>query len=185
MVVSTKEKPEKAKAGESQDAPQEHPPKQPQEAITAPPQKKAPKDPRDSRIEELTDILKRLQAEFENFRKWTDKENVERAKFANAHLIAKFLPLLDTLDAALKSQQQDTPSAKGLQLVHAQLLALLSQEGLAPIDSAGRKFDPHFHEVMLREPSQQEEGTILEEFQKGYVLHGKVLRHSKVKIAGK
>lgn len=143
-----------------------------------------------SRIEELTDALKRLQAEFENFKKWTAKESGERMRFANAQLIAKFLPVLDTFDASLKNMPQDmdnplNPFAKGLQLVHAQLLAILKQEGLFPIECLGKPFDPHYHEVVLKEPSDGKDGAILEEFQKGYLLHDRVLRHSKVKISGK
>jgi len=137
-----------------------------------------------AQVEELTDALKRLQAEFENFKKWTAKEGSERMRFANAQLIAKFLPALDTFDASLKNAPQDDPMARGLQLVHAQLLAILKQEGLSPIECMGKPFDPHYHEVMLKEPSDKGDGTVLEEFQKGYLLHDRVLRHSKVKISG-
>ncbi len=138
------------------------------------------------KIEELTDTLRRLQAEFENFKKWTDREKREREKFAAAQLIGKLLPLLDTFDEALKnsSQHKDSPLAKGIGMLHAQLLAILLGDGLRPIECLGRKFDSHYHDVMLKEKSGQEEGIVLEEFQRGYMLHDKVLRHSKVKVSG-
>ena|SRR3989338_1932484 len=142
-------------------------------------------DPKDVEIRELTNTLQRLQAEFENFRKWTEKDNRERTRFSNAQLIARFLPLLDTFDAALKTpKEKDSAFAKGIGMLHSQLLALLHGEGLKQIICVGKKCDPHYHDVMLKEKSDKEEGTILEEFQKGYTLHDKILRHSKVKISG-
>ena len=180
------------KAKETQQQPQHIPDAQPAQEVrdaqdkNSSPSLPAKEESLDAKKDDLTDTLKRLQAEFENFKKWTEKENRERMRFANAQLITKFLPLLDTLDAALRNAQQDdsNPFARGLRMVHTQLLSLLRQEGLTPIECTGKQFDPHLHEVMLKEPSDKEEGAILEEFQKGYLLHDKVLRHSKVKISG-
>jgi molecular chaperone GrpE len=146
----------------------------------------APLTPEQQKIAELTDTLQRLQADFENYKKRADKDAMELVRFANATLIVKFLPLLDTLDAAIRNTTKDNHHqhyAKGLELLHAQLMSVLQAEGLAPIDCVGKKFDPHYHEVMVKEPSENEEGIILEELQRGYVLHKKVLRHSKVKIS--
>jgi molecular chaperone GrpE len=138
------------------------------------------------KLAELTDTLQRLQADFENYRKRVEKETAEFVKFANSSLLAKFLPVLDTLDVAIKNACKDNHDqryVKGLELLRAQLLSVLQVEGLLPIECVGKKFDPHYHEVMLKEPSDKEEGTILEEFQKGYLLHNKIMRHSKVKIS--
>ncbi len=140
------------------------------------------------KIQELTDTLQRLQADFENYKKRVDKETKEFITFANASLISKFLPMLDTLDVAIKNATKDNQHpqyVKGLELLHAQLMSVLRSEGLLPIICEGKKFDPHYHEVLLKEASGKEDGTILEEFQKGYLLHKKILRHSKVKISGK
>ncbi len=144
--------------------------------------------PDQKKITELTDTLQRLQADFENYKKRQERETKEFIKFANAHLIAKFLPVLDTLDVAIKNAAKDNHNpqyVKGIELLHAQLLSVLQSEGLLSIKCEGKKFDSNLHDVMLKEPSDKEEGTILEEFQKGYLLHSKVLRHSKVKISGK
>ena len=144
-----------------------------------------PIDPKDKQIAELTKSLQRVAAEFDNFRKWTEKDNRERRLLLNAQLISKFLPLLDTFDAALKGQKpQNAAFAKGIEMLHSQLLSILNSEGLKSIECAGKKFDPNLHDVMLKEKSGKAEGTVLEEFQKGYLLHGKVLRHSKVKVSG-
>ena len=142
------------------------------------------KDLKEARIEELTNTLQRLQAEFENFKKWTEKNNREHIKFTNAQLIGKFLPLKDTFEAALKGPAKDNPFAKGVEMLFGQLQSILKAEGLKHIECVGKKFDPNLHDVMLKEKSDKPEGTILEEFQKGYLLHDKVLRHSKVKISG-
>ncbi len=139
------------------------------------------------KVNELTDALQRLQADFENYKKRQEKDAKEFAKYSNAKLIEKFLPVLDTLDVAIKNAAKDNSNpqyAKGLELLHAQLMSMLNTEGLIAINCNGKKFDPHYHDVMLKESSDKDEGTILEEFQKGYLLHNKILRHSKVKISG-
>lgn len=137
----------------------------------------------ESKIEELIDTLKRLQAEFENYKKRTDKEKEEFIKYSNANLILKLLSVLDTFEQALKHKDAETEKArKGIELIHKQLFTLLESEGLRPICSEGQKFDPFKHEVLMSEEADKEEGTVLQELQKGYMLKDKVLRHSKVKI---
>lgn len=136
-------------------------------------------------IAELTGILQRLQAEFENYKKRIDKENAEFVKYSKAELVYKLLPLLDTFEIALKNTSDKEKFVKGIEIVYAQLFSTLESEGLKPIGALGKMFNPYLHEVMLKEKSDKEDGVVLEELQKGYMLNGKVLRHSKVKISEK
>lgn len=136
-------------------------------------------------IEELTESLQRLQAEFENYKKRVDKEKEEFVKYAKADIINKLLPAIDTFEIALKSTQDKETFVKGMEMVYAQILSTFEAEGLRPIDALEKKFDHNYHEVMLKKESDKEEGTILEELQKGYMFNDKVLRHSKVKISEK
>ena len=171
---------------------------------------------KNQKIEELTDTLKRLQAEFENYKKWNAKEKTEFVKYAHADIIEKMLPVLDSFEIALKSTKiEDFRDAKnqtnvsefdeltrksqdflantsdkekfveGIKIIYAQLHSILEAEGMKPIKATGEKFDTYKHEVLMKEESDKPEDTILEEFQKGYMLNDKVLRHSKVKISGK
>ena len=136
-------------------------------------------------IEELTDTLKRLQAEFENYKKRVDKEKTEFVKFAHAEVIANMLPILDSFEIALKNTNDKEKFVEGIKIIYAQLYSALEAEGLKPIKTDGEKFDPYKHEVLMKEYSDKPESTILEEFQKGYMLNDKVLRFSKVKVSGK
>ena len=136
-------------------------------------------------IEELTDTLKRLQAEFENYKKRVDKEKTEFVKYASAGVIANMLPALDSFEIALKNTSDKDKFIEGMKMVYAQIYSMLEAEGLRPIKATDEKFDPYKHEVLMKEESDKPEGTVLEEFQKGYMLNDKVLRFSKVKISGK
>lgn len=146
--------------------------------------KKQP-DENQKKIEELTDTLKRLQAEFENYKKRADKEKTEFTKFAHADLIAKMLPVLDSFEIALKNTSEKEKFVEGMKMIYAQFHSILESEGLMPIEASGQKFDPYKHEVLMKEESDKPEDTVLEEFQKGYMLNDRILRHSKVKISGK
>ncbi|MCH8328905.1 MAG: nucleotide exchange factor GrpE [Nanoarchaeota archaeon] len=148
--------------------------------------KKVEKKPTEKEIiAELTDTLQRTQAEFENYKKRVDKEKGEFVKYAKAELIQKILPTLDTFEIALKSISDKEKFVKGMEMIYAQLFSTLEAEGLKPIESLGKKFDPYLHEVMLKEKSDKDDGMVLEELQKGYMLNDKVLRHSKVKVSEK
>ena len=136
------------------------------------------------KIEELTETLKRLQAEFENYKKRTEKEKSELVKYAHADIIESILTVLDSFEIALKNTSDKDKFVDGMKIVYAQLYSILEDEGLSPIKTSGEKFDPYRHEVLMKEESEKPEGTILEEFQKGYMLNDKVLRFSKVKISG-
>ena len=137
------------------------------------------------KIEELTDTLKRLQAEFENFKKRIDKEKIEFVKYAHADVIASMLPVLDSFEIALKNTNDKEKFIEGIKIIYAQIYSVLEAEGLKPIKATGEKFDPYKHEVLMKEESDKPDDTVLEEFQKGYMLNDRVLRHSKVKVSGK
>jgi len=142
---------------------------------------------KDQEILELTETLKRLQAEFENYKKRIDKENVSCIKNANASLILSLLPVLDSFELAIKDNNTTNPEIlkfkKGLEMIYAQLYSILEDNGLRPIDTKDQHFDPYKHEVLLIKESEKEDDTILQEFQKGYMLNNNILRHSKVMIS--
>ncbi|MCK4522361.1 MAG: nucleotide exchange factor GrpE, partial [Nanoarchaeota archaeon] len=131
---------------------------------------------------ELTETLQRLQAEFENYKKYVEKRNGDFIKSANADLIKKLLPMLDSFELALKNTKSHQEFVKGIELIYSQLFQTLEEQGLKPIEALNNKFNPGLHEVLLQEESDKEEGTITEELQKGYMLNGIAIRHSKVKI---
>ena len=135
---------------------------------------------------ELLDLLKRVQADFENYKKRVDKEKESFAKYCNGKMVARLLPLLDSFEQAIKNGNgaDIEKFRKGIELIYAQLYSLLEADGLRPIKAVGEKFDPYRHEVLMQAESDKDD-TILEEFQKGYMLGDSVLRHSKVKIGKK
>lgn len=134
---------------------------------------------------EIKNLLQRNHAEFQNYKKRTEEDQKRFVKLSNEELIKKLLPLLDNIELALSNKHSDKEDfVKGIEMIYAQLLDILEQEGLKKIPASG-KFSPELHEAMLTQPSNEETGTILEELQKGYKLGERVLRHSKVKIAKK
>lgn len=132
--------------------------------------------------EELVSLLKRVQADFENYKKRVENEQTARIIYANSELVRRLLPLLDSFDG---QQGSGDPAGleKGLRLIHSQLLAILKQEGLEQIQAVGEQFSPLLHEVLLKESSGQPKNTIIEELQRGYLFKGRVLRPSKVKVS--
>jgi len=147
--------------------------------------KEIKKDEKDLKIEELTNLVKRVQADFENFKKQQEKEKSEFCKYASAEVIKKLLPLLDSFQLALKSDNNPEEFKKGVELIYSQFWQILEAEGLRPIECAGKKLDPFCHEVLLQEESDKPEDTVIEELQKGYMLKDGVLRPAKVKISKK
>ncbi len=131
------------------------------------------------------DLLLRKQAEFDNFRKRSDKERDEFRAFASAQVLRSVLPVLDNLERALRtSETSDDPLRQGVVLVHQQLLDSLKKEGLAAMETLGTGFDPRLHEaVEVLDVEGFEEGIVLEEMQKGYTLNGRLLRPAMVKVA--
>src|SRR3989338_11569209 len=147
--------------------------------------KKSKKSGDKEKIVELTDDLQRLQAEFENYKKRTDKEKQEFFNYAKADLIAKLLPVLDTFEIALKNTKDHEKFAKGMEMVYAQIYSAFESSGLRQIKAVGEKFGPFRHEVLMKEECDKDEDIVLDELQKGYMLNDRVLRHSKVKISCK
>jgi molecular chaperone GrpE len=134
--------------------------------------------------DELFDRLQRLAAEFDNFRKRSAREQAALIERANERLVKELLPVLDDLGRALEAAEEHEGAKleEGVRLVHRALADLLTKEGLAEIDTDG-KFDPHVHEALLSQPSDAEEGRVIEVVQKGYRLGDKVLRPARVVVA--
>ncbi len=134
--------------------------------------------------DELFDRLQRLAAEFDNFRKRTARERIALSERANERLVKELIPVLDDLGRALEaaSEHEEAKLEDGVRLVHRALSELMAKEGLAEIETEG-KFDPHVHEALLSQPSDEEEGSVIEVVQKGYKLGDKVLRPARVVVA--
>ena len=132
----------------------------------------------------------RLYAEFENARKRMERERQEFVKYANEGLLTEFLNILDNLERSVEAAQarhEDYEAfLKGVEMIMAQIHEMLKRNGVKPIEAKNKIFDPHSHEVLFQEESDAvEEGTVLEELQKGYTLGDRVIRTSKVKVAKK
>jgi molecular chaperone GrpE len=129
--------------------------------------------------EERYGQLMRCRAELENVMKRASKEKEEHARYASQELIGKLLPILDSLEQAAKHDQ-------GASVLFQQLYSVLQAEGLASIEALGKRFDPYLHEALFKvESGDLEEDVVAEEIQKGYLLHSRVIRHSKVAVAKK
>ena len=148
--------------------------------------KKEKKDKKDEQIAELTDKVKRQLAELENFRNRTEKEKSQMYMVGARDVIEKLLPVVDNFERGLKSipeDQKDGPVASGMEMIYKQLITVLTDLGVTPIEAVGQEFDPNFHNaVMHAEDEELGENTVSEEFQKGYKYKDAVLRHSMVKV---
>ena len=131
------------------------------------------------------DDLKRLAAEFDNYRKRVARDQETLVARANERLVKELLPVLDDLERALEAaaEHEEAKLEEGVRLVHRNLADLLRREGLAEIETNGR-FDPHVHEALLSQPSEQEEGSVLDVVQKGYKLGDHVVRPARVVVSG-
>ena len=150
--------------------------------------KKAPKkDPKDQKIEDLEDRLKRNLAEFDNFRKRTEKEKSAMFDMGAKSILEKLLPVIDNFERAFSTVPEDPEAAqyaKGMEMIYRQLLKNLEDAGATPIDCKGKPFDPHYHNAVMHvEDESLGENVIVEEFQKGYMYKDSVLRYSMVKVA--
>jgi molecular chaperone GrpE len=133
---------------------------------------------------ELQDLLLRRQADFENFRRRAERERSEFLQFAGVELVRELLPVLDDFARALKVECANAEYARGIELIYNRLYESLKKMGLEPIDTTGQKFDPNLHQAVDRvETDDEEDHQILEEYQKGYMFKGKLLRPSMVKVA--
>jgi molecular chaperone GrpE len=136
----------------------------------------------------LYDQLLRRQAEFENYRKRTERERVESYQRARADVLMEMLPVIDNFERALSSLERtgsaDEGVKHGVELIHKQFKDTLTKLGLQPIEAVGQTFDPNLHEAVTIEPTDaHEENTVVEEFERGYKLGDKLLRPAKVKVA--
>ena len=147
---------------------------------------KKKKDPKDEKIEELTDRVKRQMAEFDNFRKRTEKEKSTMYEMGAKDIIERMLPVVDNFErglAAVTEDEKETPFAQGVELVYKQLLTSFDELGVKPIEAVGKEFDPNLHNaVMMVDDDSLESGTVAEEMQKGYMYKESVVRHSMVKV---
>ncbi len=135
------------------------------------------------RLVEMTEMVKRVQADFENYKKRTDKEKEEFSKYACKKIILELLPIMDHFDLAIKHKENKEEFVKGMEMIYAQIYSMLEKEGVKAIKSEGEKFDPLKHEAMMQDKQEdREDDEIVEEFQKGYTLHDQVIRPSKVKV---
>ena len=143
------------------------------------------KDKTTDKVQELTNLLQRLQAEFENYKKRVDKDKQNFCKHANVEFVLKFLPILDSFELALKTNSENDDFVKGIELIYSQFFDILEKQGLKQIDALNKKFDPHFHEVLLQEESAQEPNMVIEILQKGYLFNDRLIRTAKVKLSKK
>jgi molecular chaperone GrpE len=130
------------------------------------------------------DRLLRLAADFENYKKRAARERQEYVQLANERLIAELIPILDDLERALAAAEdhQEAQLEEGVRLVHSTLASLLTRHGVKPIETEG-KFDPYVHEALLSQPSEAEEGSVIDVVQKGYKLGERVVRPARVVVA--
>lgn len=142
---------------------------------------------KDKTIEEHTSRLKYIQADFENYKKAVDREKAHVVKCANDDIILKLLDIYENLERAVEGEKDAEvkgPLFEGLSIVYNQMKCMLEAEGLAPIRAVGEKLDPFKHEAIMQEDDKDtEEGVILEELQRGYMLKDRVIRYSKVKVS--
>jgi len=137
-------------------------------------------------LEELRQTLLRRQADFDNYRKRIEKERFEDAKRATARLVEGLIPVIDGFEHALAAHREAEYESyrKGFELIYKQLLDHLAKLGVERLDPVGKPFDPHLHQAVDRaETKDQDDGTILQVFQPGYVFHGRVLRPAMVRVA--
>ena len=137
---------------------------------------------------ELMDRILRLQADFDNYRRRTRQEQSELSAFVTQNLIKELLPIIDNFERALSSRPTDDPSGvgAGVEMIFRQLYGVLEKQGITTVDAVGSLFDPNRHEAILKDTeSDQPEGTVVAELQKGYAVGGKVIRPALVKVAGK
>lgn len=149
--------------------------------------KKDKKDKKDIQIEELTDRVKRQMAEFDNFRKRTEKEKAAMFEVGAKSVVEKILPVIDNFErglAGLTEEQKAEPFAQGVEMTYKQLMTTLESIEVKPIEAVGKEFDPNLHNAVMHvEDENLGENVVAEEFQKGYTYRDSVIRHSMVKVA--
>ncbi len=148
--------------------------------------KEKKKDKRDERIEELTDQVKRQMAEFENFRKRTEKEKSQMYEIGANSIVEKILPVVDNFErglAAVPEDMKDNAFMDGMDKIYKQMMTVFEEMDVKPIEAVGKEFDPEFHNAVMQvESGEYESGIIAQELQKGYMYRGAVVRHSMVAV---
>ena len=166
---------------------------EPEDAQASKGEKKSPfkkkekkKDKRDERIEELTDQVKRQMAEFENFRKRTEKEKTQMYEVGAKSIIEKILPVVDNFErglAAVPEEQKNDAFVDGMDKIYKQMMTVFSELDVKPIEAVGKEFDPEFHNAVMQVESEEyESGIVAQELQKGYMYRDSVVRHSMVAV---
>ncbi len=149
--------------------------------------KKEKKDPLKEKVEELNDRVMRQMAEFDNFRKRTDKEKAQMFEQGQGSVLEKLLPVIDNFErglAAVPEAEKDGAFADGMNKIYKQLITELENLGVTPIEAVGKEFDPNLHNAVMQvESAEYESGIVAQELQKGYKFHDTVLRHSMVAVA--
>ncbi|MDO4170266.1 MAG: nucleotide exchange factor GrpE [Lachnospiraceae bacterium] len=145
------------------------------------------KDPKDQKIQELTDKYQRLMAEFENARKRMTKESIQKYDMGAKDVLEKLLPVVDNFErglSAVSEEEKDSPFVQGIEAIYKQLMTTLEGIGVTPMNAEGKEFDPNLHNAVMHiEDESLEENVVAEELQKGYMYKETVLRHSMVKVA--
>ena len=166
---------------------------EPEEAQASKGEKKNPfkkkekkKDKRDERIEELTDQVKRQMAEFENFRRRTEKEKTQMYEVGAKSIIEKILPVVDNFErglAAVPEEQKSDAFVDGMDKIYKQMMTVFAELDVKPIEAVGKEFDPEFHNAVMQVESEEyESGIVAQELQKGYTYRDSVVRHSMVAV---
>lgn len=148
---------------------------------------KKKKDKKDEKIEELTDMVKRQMAEFDNFRKRTEKEKASMYQVGAKEIVEKILPVVDNFErglAMIPENEKENPVATGMTQIYKQFMTAFDEMGVKTIEAVGQEFNPDFHNAVMHiEDEEAGENVIVEEFQKGYMYKDSVIRHSMVKVA--
>ena len=145
---------------------------------------KKKKDKSEQKVEELTDRLKRTMAEFDNFRKRTEKEKSSMYIIGAKDIVEKMLPIVDNFERGLAQAPEDDPFAEGMKMIYKQMMTAFDEMGVKPIEAVGKDFDPNLHNAVMHvEDESVGENIVVEEFQKGYTYKDFVVRHSMVKVA--
>ena len=175
LDVQPLEEPEIIEASESPDTAE----------VAAPEEEKSVEEPAEPQSEEVKAQLIRMAADFENFKKRARKEKEDLRKFGNEHLVRDILPVLDNLERALAHVDSDAnPLVEGIKMVSKQFLQVMENYGVRPIDSTGKPFDPAIHDAMTQQPTADAApGTVLQEFERGYTIHERLLRPARVIVA--
>ena len=148
--------------------------------------KKEKKDKKDEKIEELTDRVRRQMAEFDNFRKRTEKEKTQMFETGAKSIVEKILPVVDNFErglAAVTEEEKGTPFVEGMEKIYKQMMTVLEEAGVKPIEAVGQEFDPNLHNAVMHVEDEEFGENIIAEFQKGYTYRDSVVRHSMVKVA--